>query len=121
MLQPCHIILLLQGIILYIDNIYSIIITLFILPALIGTLLATLFPDTSGLDQSYEMQAYWIQHYLIQSLPLYLLLRRNALALKYANFFTSSFCGIWILLLLHFSLYEVIYIFNDNDIDDSYE
>lgn len=107
LLQPCHMILLLQGIILYVDNIYSIMLTLFILPTLIGTLLAMLFPDTSGLDQKFEMQAYWIQHYFIQSLPIYLLLRRNSLALKYANFFTSPFCGLWILLLLHFSLYEV--------------
>ena len=115
MIQPCHVILLLEGLALYMDNTLSVIISLFILPALVGALLAMLFPDTSGLDQPFEMQAYWLQHYLIQSVPIYLLLRRNSIALKYANFFTASFCGVWILLLLHFLLFEVSY--DDDNVD----
>lgn len=59
------------------------------------------------LDQPFEMQAYWLQHYLIQSVPVYLLLRRGGLPLKYADITVSAFGGVLILLMLHFSLYEV--------------
>ena len=106
MIQPCHMILLIQGIALLSKGSTGVLITILVLPALTGTMSAMLFPDTSGLDQPFEMQSYWLQHYLIQAMPLYLLSRRNFLALKYANFF-SVFMGVWILLLLHFSLYEV--------------
>ncbi len=106
MIQPCHMILLIQGIALYSKSANGVLITIFVLPALTGTMSAMLFPDTSGLDQPFEMHSYWIQHYIIQAVPLYLLARRNFLALKFANWF-SVFMGVWILLLLHFSLYEV--------------
>jgi hypothetical protein len=106
MIQPCHVILLLQGIALYSTGTTGVMITLCVLPALTGTLLAMLFPDTGGLDQPLEMEAYWLQHYLVQAVPLYLLVRRDYVALKNASFF-NIFCGLWVLLLLHFSLYEV--------------
>ena len=106
MIQPCHVILLLQGVALYSTGTTGVVISLCILPALTGTLLAMLFPDTGGLDQPFEMQAYWLQHYLIQAVPLYLLVRRDYVALRHAGFF-NIFCGLWVLLLLHFSLYEV--------------
>jgi hypothetical protein len=106
MIQPCHVILLLQGIALYSRGSLGVLISLFILPALTGTLLAMVFPDTGGLDQHLEMESYWVQHYLIQAVPLYLLVRNDFIALKHAGPFTI-FCGLWTLLLLHFSLYEV--------------
>jgi hypothetical protein len=106
MIQPCHLILLLQGIALYSTGTTGVIITLCILPSLTGTLLAMLFPDVGGLDQFLEMDAYWLQHYLIQSVPVYLLVRRNYVALKKGSSF-NVLLGIWILLFLHFSLYEV--------------
>ena len=106
MIQPCHVILLLQGIALYSTGSTGVVISLCVLPALTGTLLAMLFPDTGGLDQPFEMESYWIQHYLIQAVPLYLLIRRDFVALKNSSFF-NIFCGLWILLVLHFSLYEV--------------
>lgn len=106
MIQPCHVILLLQGIALLSTDTTGVLITSFILPALTGTLLAMLFPETGGLDQPFEMEAYWLQHYLIQSVPIYLLLRRNGLALRHTNM-KSGFVGIWILAFLHFFLYEV--------------
>lgn len=46
LIQPCHVILLLQGIALYSQGITGVLITIFMLPALTGTLLAMLFPDT---------------------------------------------------------------------------
>lgn len=106
MIQPCHVILLLQGIALFSTDSTGVVITLCILPSLTGTLLAMLFPDTGGLDQPLEMEAYWLQHYLVQAVPLYLLVRRDYLALKHANSF-NILVGLWVLLILHFSLYEV--------------
>ena len=108
MIQPCHVILLLQGIALYSTGTTGVIISLCVLPSLTGTLLAMLFPDTGGLDQPFEMEAYWLQHYLVQVVPLYLLVRRDYVALKNFSYF-PVFCGLWVLLLAHFSLFEVSY------------
>lgn len=107
MLQPCHVILLLQGIALLADRVTAVNITVLMLPALTGTALAMLFPETKGLDQVWEVEAYWLQHYLIQTVPIYLLIRRNFLALRYADLFSTE-CGLLILLFLHFSMFEVI-------------
>ena len=57
MFQPCHVILLLQGISLLAPNELGAKIIVFLLPSLIGTLLATFFPDTSGLDQFLERES----------------------------------------------------------------
>jgi hypothetical protein len=107
LIQPCHLVLLLEGIALFVDEPLGVLISVLILPTLTGTLLATLFPDTSGLNQPFEELSYWIQHILIQVVPLYLLLRKGSLALKLFDFKTL-FVGLWILTLLHFTLYEVI-------------
>lgn len=106
-IQPCHMIVLLEGIAVFSTKPLGVLITLFLLPAMTGTLLAMLWPDVGGLDQPFELHAYWIQHYLIQLVPFYLLVRRNFLAVKYAGPFTI-FVGIWILAVLHFSLFEVV-------------
>ena len=106
LLQPCHVILLVQGIALLSEGVLGVLISLFVLPALTGTLLAMLFPETTGLDQPLEVESYWLQHYLIQFIPFYLLLRRNALALRFASKSTVV-AGLWILTILHFFLLEV--------------
>ena len=106
LMQPCHVILLFQGIALLSTTETGVLISIFILPALTGTMLAMLFPETTGLDQYLEMEAYWLQHYLIQAMPLYLLLRRNGLALQFCSLKTVCM-GIWLLYFLHFSIYEV--------------
>ncbi len=112
LLQPCHVICLLQGLALLSTDTFGVLVAVFVLPALTGTTAAMLFPETDGLDQPFEMQAYWIQHYFIEAVPLYLLLRRGSLALKYSNIYTML-GGLWILAVLHFSLYEVsIFIFS---------
>jgi len=108
MIQPCHMILLLQGIALFSTGVSGVLISSFMLPALTGTLLAMLFPETAGLTQPFEMEGYWLQHYLIQSVPIYLLLRRNAVCLRNSSTVVSATAGLWILAFLHFSLYEVI-------------
>lgn len=107
LIQPCHVIMLLQGIALWADGVLGVDIILLLLPVLTGTLFAMIFPDTTGLDQPYEVESYWIQHWLIQLMPFYLLARRNYLALSYAGS-TTTVCGLLILLFLHFSLFEVL-------------
>lgn len=110
LLQPCHQILLFQGIALLNNGTLGVLISLFVLPALTGTTLAMLFPETGGLDQFLEMEAYWLQHYLIEIVPIYLLLRKNGLALKLCSMKTVM-AGLWILVLVHFALLEVNRIF----------
>lgn len=107
MLQPCHVILLLEGIAVVSRSKLGVKISLFILPALIGTLLAMLFPDTSGLEQFLEEPSYWVQHYLIQAVPLYLLCRRNFQVARLCSLKTV-FAGLWILHTLHYTVYELI-------------
>lgn len=105
--QPCPMIVLLQGIALYDTGVLGVVITIFILPALIGALLATAVPDTSGLDQPFEYEAYFIQHYSILVMPFLLLTRRNFLALKFSNAM-SVLTGLLILTVLHFAFFEAI-------------
>mmetsp|Transcript_8691 Transcript_8691/g.8629 ORF Transcript_8691/g.8629 Transcript_8691/m.8629 type:complete len:302 (+) Transcript_8691:72-977(+) len=107
LIQPCHLVLLFEGIALASDGPLGLLITSLILPTLSGTFLAILFPDTTGLDQYLEMEFYWFQHYLIILVPIYLLQRRNSLAIEMCSVFTVSF-GLCILTFLHFSLYEGI-------------
>lgn len=106
LLQPCHVILLLQGIALYSTTELGIIMSLYLLPTMTGTLLAMILPDTTGLDQLFELESYWLQHYIIQVIPLYLLCRKNFLALKVFSF-KHIVSGLVIMALLHFVLYEV--------------
>ena len=106
LIQPCHVILLLEGISLASDGPLGVVISTLILPSLSGSFLGILFPDTTGLDQPLEEISYWIQHYLIVIIPVYLLVRRNGLAMDLSSFFTLAF-GLWILTFLHFFFYEV--------------
>jgi hypothetical protein len=85
----------------------GVLITVLILPTLTGTLLATLFPDTTGLEQPFERMSYWIQHILIQIVPLYMLLRKNSLSLELINFKTILI-GLWILDFVHWTFYEIV-------------
>lgn len=106
LVQPCHVLLLLEGIALCLYSATGVLISLFILPVLSGTLLAILCPDTSGLDQFLERELYWVQHYMLVAVPLYLLTRHDFVALRHASFFTV-FCGINFLSFAHFVFYEV--------------
>lgn len=107
LLQPCHVICFIQGIALLRNDHVTILISLFVLPALIGTLLAMLFPETNGLDLPFEIESYWIQHYFIQLVPIYLLIKANGLGLKYFSF-KSVLMGVWILTFAHYIVFEVI-------------
>lgn len=106
MLQPCHVILLLQGLSLLSEGWFGVLVPLYMLPSSTGTLLAMLFPETGGLDQPFEIEEYWIQHYFIQIVPIYLFARRNYMLYDYFRFRTAVH-GLAILAVLHFGLYEV--------------
>jgi len=114
LLQPCHLVLLAQAFALKSNSSTGIMISLLSLPMVSGSGAALLFPDTSGLDQWMEEPAFWLQHYFIQSVPLYLLLRYNFLAARIIDFKTITL-GAWILVFMHWIFFEPIdYMFHVN-------
>jgi hypothetical protein len=103
-----------QGFALLSNGSTGVMLTLLSLPMVTGSGSAILFPDTSGLDQYLEEPAFWLQHYFIQSIPLYLLLRYDFLATKVIDFKTLIL-GNWILVFTHWVLFEPIdYMFHVN-------
>jgi hypothetical protein len=114
LLQPCHIVLMAQAYALLSNSSTGVIAGLLSLPMVTGSGSALLFPDTSGLDQYFEEPAFWLQHYFVQSIPLYLLLRYEFLATKVVDFKTLLL-GNWILVFTHWILFEPIdYLFHVN-------
>jgi len=103
--QPCHIILFLEGIALLSPNSSTLgtTISVLVLPALTGTLLAMVVPGTSGLSK-LEVTCYWLQHIIIQIVPFYLLVRRDFQALRLCSIRTVL-VGIWILQVAHWTFY----------------
>eukprot|EP01041_Mallomonas_annulata_P012806 gene12806-27000_t len=107
LVQPCHLVLLVQGLALLAPDIASGFISVLSLPMVVGTVLAMLFPDTTGLDQPFEELSYWIQHVLILVMPLYLLVRNNFVAGVVSSLETVCLSS-WMVLLLHWPCYEVL-------------
>jgi hypothetical protein len=105
--QPCHLVMVAQGVALLSKNSWGVMLSMCMLPFLTGTLLAMLVPDTDGMDMPFEKEIYWLEHYLIQSMPVYLLCRSNFIGLKYVGPFTVV-VGIWLLIVMHFGFYEAI-------------
>eukprot|EP01041_Mallomonas_annulata_P006721 gene6721-13615_t len=68
---------------------------------------AIIFPDTTGLDQPYELEQFWIQHYMISIVPLYILARNNFAASRIASFQTILVSA-WFVLVLHWPIFEFI-------------
>ncbi len=104
--QPCHLIILSQGLALIRDNENSVISQLLLIPTLAGTSLALFFPETEDLVQPFEEQLFWVEHYALQLLPLYLLLRRNGLFLKNVSIYTAL-SGAWVLMCYHYLVIDV--------------
>ena len=111
--QPCHLIVLLQGIALLSTTSLGPLITVLQMPTLFGSLLAMLVPATDGL-RPLEVTHWWVEHAVIQAGPLYLLSRQNGIALKLCNLKTFVF-GIWICEVAHFAFYNAVdHLFNVN-------
>jgi hypothetical protein len=107
LLQPCHLTSLLQGIALLRDDSTSTMISLLTLPMVVGSGGTFFAPDTSGLDQPLEVEMFWVQHILLQAIPLYMLLRHDALSLKMVDFKTLLI-GNWFLVFTHWAIFEPI-------------
>lgn len=104
--QPCHIVLFVQSYALLSDNVLGSVASTLSLSMVIGTISAILVPDTSGLDQPYEADMYWIQHYIIQLVPLVLLLRNDGLMLRMTTL-KSILLANWGVLILHWAFFQV--------------
>lgn len=107
LLQPCHLTSMMQGIALLTDGPSSVMIALLSLPMVAGSGGTFFAPDTSGLDQPFEEEMFWVQHILLQTIPLYMLLRHDALALRMMDFKTIAI-GNWFLVLTHWAIFEPI-------------
>jgi hypothetical protein len=110
MFQPCHIVLAVQACALLTDNALGSVLSTLSLSTVIGTVLATLFPSISGLDQLYEAEMYWIQHYVIQVVPILLLLRNDGLMLKMTKLKSIIFAN-WCVVVLHWIFYQPMDVF----------
>jgi hypothetical protein len=63
-------------------------------------------PALDGLDQPYEKQFFFIQHYLMLGTPFFLLLRNNSCALRLMSFRSILFSN-WCILIVHFFIFAV--------------
>ena len=106
-LQPCHLMLFFQSVCLWRRSPTGVLVSILLMPTLVGTLLASVFPDTSGLDQPLEELSYWVQHFLIQVMPFYLICKDNFMVLK---MITNSYIliGVWFLLVLHWPIFDFL-------------
>ena len=111
--QPCHLIVLLQGVALLSTTSLGPLITVLQMTTLFGGLLAMIVPATAGLS-AMEVTCYWLEHVLIQVGPIYLLSRQNFVALKVCNV-KSILLGVWVCLVAHWTYYDWMdHLFNVN-------
>ena len=110
LIQPCHIICACEAYaMLFPTSPYSTFIAIYLLPAMSGSIMALIFPENDDLQLPFEVEIFWIEHWLIVLLPIYLLIRQNGIVIKYANMrhWHTIAIGLWFLLLLHFAVHEV--------------
>ena len=105
LLQPCHLLLLLQGIAVSTNGSTSALIGCLSFPLIVGAVLGILVPATEGLDHPYEEVCFWIQHYLMMFTALYLLLRNNQVSYKLMNFHAVVGFGNWLIFVFHMVVY----------------
>ena len=111
--QPCHLLLVLQGIALLSTGPVGSVISIFILPPLAGVLTALVIPAMDGLSY-IEIINFWVQHVLLGIIPLYLLCRRNFTVSRLCTLHLFSI-GLWIFAMFHFTFYEAVCVsFNVN-------
>lgn len=108
LLQPCHIILFLQTVALVSSAETSCAIILYTIPPQVGGLLATVFPDTSGLDQFLEKEMYYVQHICITIItPVFLLVKYRYAARELLSA-RNIFVGVWMLIVYHWIVLESV-------------
>ncbi len=107
--QPCHILLIIQAMaLLSKDDITSFMLTVLHIPIFPGPISALVCADTTGLDLPFEALAYYVQHWLIVLMPIYLVLRRNGvvyrLLLESSLGMKTLLPGTWIVFMLHWTV-----------------
>lgn len=103
LLQPCHLLLLLQGVTVALPKSMaaeSAVMSILLLPLVIGPIAAVACPATDGLDQPYEKEGFWVQHYMQLISPLYMLIRNDFCALKISDV-KGVLLGNWLPIALH--------------------
>jgi hypothetical protein len=107
LLQPCHVILFLQTLALNGSEEFAVQVLIYFIPPLVGAILAIVFPDTAGLSQILEVEAYYVQHVLIGFLtPLYMVYRYSHIGQLITG--ANIFVGVWILVLYHWVVLESV-------------
>jgi hypothetical protein len=106
-LQPCHLMLIFQCLALFCSAEFSSAVAVFTIPPMVGAYLAIAFPDTSGLDQLFEVEAYWAEHAVITIITPIFLLWRDGYSHKLLQF-SYIFLGVWLLILYHWIVLESI-------------
>jgi hypothetical protein len=104
--QPCHLALFIQGLGVIYNGPKGAMIGILSLPLVIGPMAAVLVPALDGLDQPYEKEFFFIQHYLMIVTPFFLLLRNNSCALRLMSFRSILFSN-WCILIVHFFFFAV--------------
>ena len=104
LLQPCHLMLVIQAAALLRDDALWIQLPILTMPYLAGTLLAVFVPATSGLSKR-EVILYFIQHYLLNLVPFWLLCRRKFSSLLLCNH-RVVFAGTWLFNTVQWTFYE---------------
>ena len=106
-LQPCHIMLIFQFFAFFCSAEFSSAVAVFTIPPMVGAYLAIFFPDTSGLEQLFEVEAYWVEHALITFITPVFLLWRDGYSHDLLRF-SYIFLGVWLLILYHWIVLECI-------------
>ena len=107
--QPCHVLLIVQAMVLLSkDDINSLMLTVLHIPIFPGPISALVCADTTGLDLPFEAIAYYVQHWLIVLMPIYLVLRRNGvvykLLLESSLGMKALLTGTWIVFMSHWTI-----------------
>jgi len=115
-LQPCHLMLIFQFLALFGSAEFSSAVAVFTIPPMVGAYLAIFFPDTSGLDQVFEVEAYWAEHAVITIITPIFLLWRDGYSHQLLQF-SYIFLGVWLLILYHWIILESIDLFTLINVD----
>jgi hypothetical protein len=106
LLQPCHLSLVLNVIALCTTGPISTCISIYSLPFVVGAWSALLIPDISGLTP-LEVYLFFIQHYFLVAIPVYLLCHRNYTAYRHCSILQFINANL-VIGILHFLLFECI-------------
>lgn len=105
LLQPCHMTMFFHFLTFTNPDFFAPIVSLLWLPMTAGTMSALIFPATSELKNPFEVEMFWIEHIIIQIVPLYLLLRKQGSILKHFSW-NHVFLGNLIVMGLHWWIFE---------------